>query len=345
MSEFAVPPPMYAPPAAPPAPAARDRARHLMAQLVWEGILLVLLLVVLSIVGATGSALLGEHGLWLRVAWTGLVASGLALSLRTATPNLAVGAIAVGAGTAYAKLGGADWPVPLTIVAVLLGAAVFGALLGLFTGLTGLPAWAVSLFGMVLIQAVVFGVTDANIVMVQHGTLRSGGPLWTVLFLLVSFAGGALWLVPGVRRTLSAGAAATGRRSTSARLLGAVVGLGGSTVLAAAGGMLLAASTGAVTGDPGVQTLLAALAAVLLGGVSVFGRRAGVAGTALAVFLLVAVMDLIQLHGVPFWVRYLEIALALLVGLFVTWLLDVVGRSLDAKQPAQSGSQPAPPYQ
>ena len=154
-------------------------------------------------------------------------------------------------------------------------------------------------------------------------------------------------LMAQVERVAALGRVADGERRRPQRELGddAVVGLGGSTVLAAAGGMLLAAAAGAVTGDPGVQTLLAALAAVLLGGVSVFGRRAGVAGTALAVFLLVAVMDLIQLHGVPFWVRYLEIALALLVGLFVTWLLDVVGRSLDAKQPAQSGSQPAPPYQ
>jgi hypothetical protein len=194
----------------------------------------------------------------------------------------------------------------------------------------------VSLFGLALLPAIAIGVTDGRLIQVQHGTVRSGGPLWTVVFLVVSLGGAALWLVPGVRRALSpqsdpAAASAPAGRPGSARIAGAIAGLGGSSVLAAVGGVLLAATVGVGRPDAGVDITLTALAAALLGGVSVFGRRAGVAGTALAVILLVAVEDLLLIHGLSAWWQYLAIAFAVLVGLVVTWLLDLIGRSLDSR--------------
>ena len=56
--------------------------------------------------------------------------------------------------------------------------------------------------------------------------------------------------------------------------LGAVVGLTGSSLLAGLGGVALTAYDGAAnpTAD-GVGLTVTALAAVLIGGVSVFGRR------------------------------------------------------------------------
>jgi hypothetical protein len=96
----------------------------------------------------------------------------------------------------------------------------------------------------------------------------------------------AAWLVPGVRTTLSAtrNAREPGRWAGLPAGLGALAGLTGSSLLAGAGGVSMAIYLGA--GDPssgGINLTLTSLAAVLVGGVSVFGRRAGVLGTVLGV--------------------------------------------------------------
>jgi len=59
-------------------------------------------------------------------------------------------------------------------------------------------------------------------------------------------------------------------------------------------------------GDPeaaGIDLTIMAFAAVLIGGVSIFGRRAGVLGTVLGVFLVQTVLFLMNAHAVSLaWV-------------------------------------------
>jgi hypothetical protein len=201
-------------------------------------------------------------------------------------------------------------------VAALLvvgGALAIGLILGVFAGLTSVPAWALTLgvaAGLSTVGIALFGASPR--------VLREE-PLSDLLvnlslagFIVVSLGGGALWLIPAVRRVLS-----------GSRVLAAVVGLAGSSALAALGGVLLARFGNAVF-VPG-QEISFTLGAVLLGGVSVFGWRGGVAGTALAVSLLVILGSWLAASDAEGWQVTMGAGIAIIVGLVVNLIL----RALD----------------
>jgi ribose/xylose/arabinose/galactoside ABC-type transport system permease subunit len=255
----------------------------------------------------------------------------VALSLRTGTPNLAVPAVAAATGAGYAKLAVNGWPAIAAALLGLLAAVAFGLVLGLVTGVTGLPAWAVSLAGLATAQAVAIELTNgASLILPSRAGLPAVAPVWALLFLLVSVGGGALWLVPAVRRLLTAtGPAGQRRRQLGGRLPGALVGFVGSCLLAAAGGIIATGYLRAATAVS-VVDLPVVFAAVLLGGASLFGGRAGVAGTFLGVLALVAIDRVLIVENATFWVRELVFGIVILVGLFVSWLLDLLGGGLRA---------------
>ncbi len=113
---------------------------------------------------------------------------------------------------------------------------------------------------------------------------------------MVSVGGAALWLIPGVRTALSA-TRSTREPAQWAGLgagLGAVAGLTGSSLLAGVGGVSQALFL--QVGDPasgGINLTVVALAAVLLGGVSIFGRRGGLLGTVLGVVVIQTALFLV----------------------------------------------------
>jgi ribose/xylose/arabinose/galactoside ABC-type transport system permease subunit len=253
------------------------------------------------------------------MAWLGFGAAGLALSLRTGTPNLAIGGLAAFGGWLYADQGS----IPLALAAVL-GIGVFMALL---TGLTGLPGWAVTLSTGGFVTAILISQARNGTVRVQD-TARPGSYLpWALGFLALSIVGGVLFAIPAVRRFLSANRPAGGEAGafSGAKLVGALVGIGGSSLLAGVAGVLQARYVGAATPyDTGL--LVYALAAVLLGAVSPWGRRAGVFGVALAVVVVAFVQQWELLTGASTWVPTLSAAVCGLVGLLVIWVIELIGR-------------------
>jgi ribose/xylose/arabinose/galactoside ABC-type transport system permease subunit len=277
-----------------------------------------------------------------QVAYSGLVVAGLALSLRTATPNLAVGSIAGLSGVLFAHLATTDrWSWWAAGIATAALCAVAGLMMGLITAALSVPAWAVTIGATVLFESAALGISHAAPVVLR---LTGAYPttLWVTLFAVVSIGGGALWLVPAVRRTLSAtrSAGEPGRWAGLPAGLGAVVGLTGSSLLAGAGGLSLAIYTG--VGDPesaGIELTVMAFAAALIGGVSIFGRRGGVLGTVLGVFLVQTVIFLMNAHAVSLaWVDVPIGGLALL-GLGVSRAIESIS---DAIRP-RVNSGPVPP--
>jgi ribose/xylose/arabinose/galactoside ABC-type transport system permease subunit len=311
-----------------------------LAHLVWEGVLLVAALVVTMLGVAEGHVFTGP-GPWSQVAIVGMLAAGLALSLRTGTPNLAVASIASVSGLLYAVLITDGWPIAPAALLAVLAALGFGAVLAVLVGLTGAPAWAVSLGGV----AVASTIGLANGLMpryIPQGLITNGWLTgFAALFVVGSVAGGALWLVPGVRAGLRAPAVngapapAVGRR-----LLAALVGLGGSSLLAGLAGVL---GTGRLTVAVFTGTdssLLFALGAVLLGGVSLTGRGGGVAGTALGAYLLVIVRQVLLVDGDRSWAAMaLPATVAVLLGLVVSRVLDLFGTR---SGPASGRGAPVP---
>lgn len=332
---------MSAGPATPPGPAASADGRdRLVVHLVWEGVL-ALITVVLVIV-----AILQLHnfvqGVLLQAAIVGPAASGFALSVRTGTPNLAVGSAAGFTGVlSFTFITGHGWstPVAMTTAAVLVVA--LGAVVGLLVVALSVPAWAATLgVGFVLDAASLALTGDRPAIVNLHAA--DPAALWFGVFVLVSLVGGAAWWLPGLRERLSVSrhAGEPGRWAGMRPALGAVVGIAGSNLLAALAGIVaLRFSFDSVT--TGRSLTVVALAAALLGGVSVFGRRAGVTGTVLGVLIVVIMQSLLVLHGVPFWLNGLLIALVALLGLVVSRGIESLTAGLNARP--RLARPPAPP--
>jgi ribose/xylose/arabinose/galactoside ABC-type transport system permease subunit len=318
---------------APPPPAALaslrnpEAAEHdqLPVHLIWEGVLAVI--AVAFVVGTL--AMTPHQNLTLSLdeaGYVGLVATGLAFSLRTGSPNLAVGSILAFASSLGAYLVTEDhWGKAAALIVAVLLATIMGFVLGLLVAVLSVPAWAVTLGAATGIQAITIGFTHGEAIPVRFsGSYPTA--LWFGLFVVLSVGGGALWLVPAVR-----GGIGTGRRSGEPGAwaglkpgLAAVVGLTGSSFLAGLAGipLLMRLQVGDSVG--GVDTTVLAFAAVLLGGVSVFGRRAGVFGTALGVTILMIVQTLLLYNGASAWVSSLISGGVVLAGLGVNRALESI---------------------
>nr|BFE58756.1 hypothetical protein GCM10020063_032820 [Dactylosporangium thailandense] len=307
--------------------------RELLPHLIWEAVLLLVAIgVAVTLYSGKGERLFTSGGIWLPIASLGFATTGLALSLRTGTPNLAVGPLASLAAFLYADQG---------MGVAILAVAGLGLLLALIVGLTGMPAWAVTLIGGLAASATVIGATGGKVTPLRD---IPDGPrwIWGIAFIVVSLAGGVVFAIPAVRRYLSANRPAGGETGafSLAKLVGALAGVFGSSVLAAVAGVVLTiqqVSAGVI--DPGFT--LAGLVCALLAGVSPFGRRAGILGVVLAVVIYVCTRYLLTLENLDIWITMLIEALIGLFGVLVVWLLELIGRRV-SPYVAAAASRPAP---
>jgi ribose/xylose/arabinose/galactoside ABC-type transport system permease subunit len=322
-------------------PAERDR---LLVHLIWEAVLAVITIAL--IVGTLSTQHQNLDVALDRAGFAGLVAVGLAFSLRTGSPNLAVGSLVAfsGAMGGYLVVDQHMGKTPALIVAVLL-ATVIGLVLGFVVALLSVPAWAVTLGAATILQAITFKIANFRVIPLDFGEYSTA--FWFGLFAVLSVGGGALWLLPAVRRPLS-GLRRSGEPGTWNGLqpgMAAVAGLTGSSFLAGLAAVPLLMRTHAANPLSGQDATVVAFAAVLFGGVSVFGRRAGVFGTLLAVLILSITETLIVYNGGSDWVPSLVIGLVALAGLGVSRALESITNNLNrtrAAGPAPAGP-PGPP--
>jgi ribose/xylose/arabinose/galactoside ABC-type transport system permease subunit len=317
-------------------PAPQD---SLAVHLVWEGILLVIAAVLVfaalaTVPGATFAGIVQPIGA------AGLIASGLALSLRTGTPNLAVGSIAIAAGAFSAHFAADGWSLwPAMTLAVVL-AAVAGLITGLVTAALSVPAWAITLGAAILIQSAAFGISPNPVQFKNPGTFQYPSVQWLMVFVVVSVGGGGLWLFPSVRLRLSRArnAGEPGRWVPLSAGTGTVAGLTGSSLLAGAGGVAITIYQGSFPGGVNLASeadplTIAALAAVLVGGVSVFGRRAGLLGTVFGVVIVETVQFMIDTN-IPrnsesfAWLE-VPVAALVVVGLGVSRALESISNAMN----------------
>ncbi|RSN08586.1 hypothetical protein DMB42_21525 [Nonomuraea sp. WAC 01424] len=281
-------------------------------QRAWEGVLGLLAVLGLALVLVTTRSEL-VLDILAQTGQLGLIVMGFGLSLRTGTPNLAVGAVASVSGAFVAfTTTAAGVPLPLAMLLALVLAGLAGVVMSVFTMVLSAPAWAVSLGAAVVCEAVAAALLDGRTIPLETAGLYPG-PLGFAVFAVISIAGGLLWTRQEVRADLGGG------------WPGAVLGLAGSSVLAAAGGIALLMRLGAATpGSQGLYTTVFALAAVLLGGTSPYGERAGVAGTVLGLLILALAQGLLAYFGAPMWVFVLVMGAVVLIGLGASRLLDAL---------------------
>jgi ribose/xylose/arabinose/galactoside ABC-type transport system permease subunit len=324
------------------APTSGDADRDRLAvHLIWEGVL-AFIAVVLIVATAAMTPHQNLTSAFSQAGYLGLVAAGLAFSLRTGSPNLAVGSIVGFSSTLGAYLiTEHQWGKPAAMVLAIVLATLIGLVLGLLVAVLSVPAWVVTLAAAAVIQSIALSLADGSIIPVRFsGSYPTA--LWYGLFFMVSVGGGALWLLPGVRRPLAAsrGPGDPARWTGPRAGVGAIAGLTGSSFLAGLAAVPLLMRIQAAESS-GTNLTTVALAAVLLGGASVFGRRAGVFGTLLAVTILAIIQVLVAYNGGPFWVSTLVIGLAALFGVAACRGLESATDHLNRRRPAALSPPPS----
>jgi simple sugar transport system permease protein len=240
-----------------------------------------------------------------------IVAAALTFVITTGGIDLSVGSVLalVCALSAAALQAGVPWP--LVIAGMLVLGALVGALQGFFIAYEGIPAFIVTLAGLSAIRGVALLVTggysipiapDSAFVVMGRGWFAGVPiPAWIALASLLV----AALVFNGTRfgryvTGIGANREAVRRAGVDTRrTLLAVYVL--SSVAAALAGVVLAGRLGSGSSNSGQGFELDVIAAVVLGGTSLFGGRGTMVGTILgALTVSVIANGLILSHTSPF---------------------------------------------
>lgn len=268
----------------------------------------------------------------------GIVAIGMTFVILTANIDLSVGSLCAFGGIIVAvmlqqQVGG--W---LAVPGTLLAGLLIGTFMGSITVFGKVPSFIVTLAGLVSLRGLTFLASDgAPIGGLPQGFTRIGsamidilpshGIVFPVLGLMFIVITAVAWLV--LRYTVFGEyVLATGGNLEAARLSGvpvravtiAVFAICG--VLAALGGVLMTSRlhVGQPTAAQGME--LDAIAAVVLGGTSLFGGRGSVVGTAVAVMLLQILRNIFNLLGLGSFYQMAITGVIIVLAILLNRLID-----------------------
>ncbi|WGF88333.1 ABC transporter permease [Marinivivus vitaminiproducens] len=261
-----------------------------------------------------------------------IVAVAMTLVITTGGIDLSVGSTLALTGALAATAIAAGIPWLLVLPAMLALGAAIGGLNGYFTAYAGIPAFIVTLASLSVVRGTALLLTqgysipipsDIGFVWLGRGWLL-GLPVPAILAVLVVLAG---WLV--LTRTrygryvtgVGANAEAVRRAGVDVRRI--VLSVYVLTGLAgAAAGLLIAARLGSGSSNQAVGFELEVIAAVVLGGTSLFGGRGTVLGTVLGALTIAVIGNgLILARISPFFTQIVTGAIILAAIWFNTRLL------------------------
>lgn len=266
----------------------------------------------------------------------GIVAVGMTFVILTANIDLSVGSV-VACGGMVASLLMASGTPPLLAVAAAIGVgAALGAVMGAISAYAAVPSFIVTLAGLVTVRGVTYLMSNG----VPIGGLPAGfgqfGSLAVPIFpgvhvpvLALLFLGVCAVAALVLRYTVFGEYVfATGGNAEAARLSGLPVKLIVTIVfaisgsLAALSGVLLTARLriGQPTAAQGLE--LDAIAAVVLGGTSLFGGRGGVIGTIFAVMLLQGLRNIFNLLGLGSFYQMTMTGLIIIAAILLNRAID-----------------------
>ncbi|MBP2477529.1 rhamnose transport system permease protein [Crossiella equi] len=302
-----------------------ERLRGLLR---WEtALVFVLLLVAL---GAGEQFLTGRNlfYLGLDIGEIALIALPLTIVVVAGEIDLSVASV-LGLGSALmGVLWQANWPLETILPVVVLAGALCGAVNGLLVTGLGLPSLAVTIGTLALYRGLALvllgdtAVADFPASYTSFGTEPVPGtdlPWPILLFLVLALAFGVLLHASSYGRAVFA----TGASAEAARFAGVRVKrvrllaftLAGA--VAALAGIVYTLRFSSARADNGTGLELAVVAAVLLGGVSVFGGSGTLFGVVAAVLVLGALRNVLILNDVPTEVLTIVTGLLLVVSVLV----------------------------
>jgi len=265
-----------------------------------------------------------------------IVAVAMTFVITTAGIDLSVGSILalVNALAAIALQAGLGWPL---VVALMLGVGVvIGLLQGFFIAYEGIPAFIVTLAGLSSIRGAALLMTKGYSIPIDPQSPFNeigrgwifGLPMPAIIAVVVLALGFLIFNETTFGRYVTgvgANAEAVRRAGVDTRkIIAAAYGLSG--LAAAMAGIIIAARLGSGSSNAGGGFELDVIAAVVLGGTSLFGGRGTMLGTMLGA-LTVAVIGngLILCHMSPFLTPIVE-GIIILLAIWLNFRLFRAGR-------------------
>ncbi|WP_104525425.1 ABC transporter permease [Blastococcus atacamensis] len=256
-----------------------------------------------------------------------VLAVGLVFVLSAGEIDLSIGSVvalsALSAAVVLQSTG--SWPLAvLTALGVGLGV---GLLNGIFVAVVRLPSFLVTLATMGLVAGLARELTDLQSVPVTDGTFISlFGAKWLGLPATVWWA--ALVLVVGgvaLRQTrYGAHVLAVGNNASAARVSGIKVArvriavLVGSAMAASVAGLLYSARLQGARYTLGEADLMTAIAAVIVGGTSLFGGKGTVVGAAVGSLLMAMLNNGLILAGLSVSQQMVARAVIILIAVSIS---------------------------
>jgi rhamnose transport system permease protein len=310
---------------------ARSLSRAGAAVLSHEGILALILMVSLALLATQTDRFLTTENLLNQgrlMAEVGLVAMPMTFIIITAGIDLSVGSIlglcAILLGVMWQNLG---LPLELAIVLTLLVGAAAGAFNGWFITRVGVPPLIMTLATLALFRGLAEGISQARSVrgypewfyeLGQGEILGVPIQLW-VLFMVVVASGIVL-----ARTTFGRSLYAIGHNQLAARFSGIPVDLSKlaiytfSGLMAGLAGCIFVSRVSTTRSDMGTGLELDVIAAVVLGGTSIFGGTGTILGTVLGVILIQLLKNGLALTGVKGDATIIVIGAVLILSILIT---------------------------
>lgn len=280
--------------------------------------------------------------LFQQAAVVGVVAVGMTFVILTGNIDLSVGSVVALCGMLVAVLLAGGMPILPALALTILTGALAGAIIGLITALAEVPSFIVSLAGLVSFRGITYLLTDgvpvsglppsfgaisSTMVPILPGLQVSSMGL---IFVVLCVAAGALLRLTVFGESVYA----TGGNAEAARLSGLpttrilVLVFTVSGIMSALAGILLTSRLriGQPTAAQGLE--LDAIAAVVLGGTSLFGGRGGVLGTFFAVMLLQVLRNIFNLLGLGSFYQMTVTGLIIIAAILLNRFIDIrIGRA------------------
>lgn len=252
-----------------------------------------------------------------------IVAVAMTFVILTAGIDLSVGSQVALINAVAAICLSMGFPWPLVVIGMLALGAFIGLAQGWFVAYQGIPAFIVTLAGLSILRGVALYLTQGysipigdvpGFIALGRGTI-AGFPVPAIIALLVA-AIGAIVIARQIygRHVIAVGSNPEAARRSGIPAKWTIASVYILTGLASAiAGLLIAARLGSGSSNAAVGFELQVIAAVVLGGTSLFGGRGTILGTILGTLTIAVIGNgLILMHISPFFTQIVTGAIILI---------------------------------
>ena len=287
---------------------------------------LVILYVILASVGPNFFTAANQFNILRDAAFVGIIAWGMTLVLVAGEIDISVGANAAFSGVVLGQLIVAGVPVPVAVILVLLLGTAIGLAAGFLRAVFDIPSFIVTLalwlglrgLAQVMSSAVPVVIPDLEFQTMGSGSI-GGIPYPAIFMVLLLF----VFIFISRRTVFGRSVYAVGGNAEAAKLSGIPVArirmivFGITGLLAAFAGVLFASRLGSGNSSAATGLEFDVIAAVVVGGTSLFGGRGSMIGSLLGVLFIAALSNGLVLTGVDPFMQNVVRGIVILVAVFV----------------------------